>query len=142
MSIDNYPFLKDEIFLGTQYWRFPTPERKHWKDDVLRLKETGLDIVQFRLQWIQQEPVEGQYNWSELDELFDITERLALELSLNLCLKMHLYGYTKITVLLEFIRMVVQYILMPLQVCMLVAGCPVLIILWFVSAQKNTLRRL
>ncbi len=79
--------FQDEIVFGTQYWRHPSPERRHWNRDMVRLREAGIDTVQLRLQWAWQERVEGRMLWKDLDDLFRITSKAGIRVVLKFMLE-------------------------------------------------------
>lgn len=57
--------------IGIQYYRTPNPERRLWRDDFIRMREMGLDTVRFWIYWSKVNPSSGDWDWDELDELYD-----------------------------------------------------------------------
>jgi beta-galactosidase len=64
----------DKIVLGTCYY----PEhwdRKLWKDDLARMKETGIKAIRIaEFAWSKFEPVEGGYTFGFFDEFMEFAE--------------------------------------------------------------------
>ncbi len=67
--------ITDRFVYGTQYYRAPTPLPPEWPGDLAAMGELGLDAIQLRVQWRWNEPAEGQYDFSDLDELFELAAR-------------------------------------------------------------------
>ena len=65
----------EKIIHATQYYRAPTPKRDEWESDILNMSSISLDTFQIRINWRWNERVEGVYDLSDVDELFDIAER-------------------------------------------------------------------
>ena len=65
----------DKIIHATQYYRAPTPLRDEWENDITNMSELSIDTFQIRINWRWNERVEGIYDFSDVDELFDIAER-------------------------------------------------------------------
>jgi beta-galactosidase GanA len=83
-SIDKF---KNEIYIGTHYWRYPTPEAERWEVDMPILEKVGIDIVQLRVQWAWHERVEGKPIWEDLDRLFAITKKAGIRVMLKFMLE-------------------------------------------------------
>ena len=65
----------DKIIHATQYYRAPTPLRDEWENDITNMSGISIDTFQIRINWRWNERVEGIYDFSDVDELFDIAER-------------------------------------------------------------------
>ena len=65
----------DKIIHATQYYRAPTPKREEWDGDISRLADISVDTFQIRINWRWNERVEGVYDCSDVDELFDLAEK-------------------------------------------------------------------
>ena len=65
----------DRIIHATQYYRAPTPKKDEWEFDISRLSDISLDTFQIRINWRWNERVEGLYDFSDVDELFDLAEK-------------------------------------------------------------------
>jgi beta-galactosidase GanA len=63
------------IYVGTQYYRAPTPSPEGWERDVKQAKEHGLDYFRFWLMWNWYCQREGQYNFDSLKRLLDICQK-------------------------------------------------------------------
>ncbi len=64
----------DRIIYGTQYYRTPTPLPAEWEEDIPRLCDYSLDAFQIRINWRWNEIREGEYNFDDVDRLFDLAE--------------------------------------------------------------------
>ena len=65
----------DKIIHATQYYRAPTPKRDEWDGDISRLSDISIDTFQIRINWRWNEKREGEYDFSDVDELFDLAEK-------------------------------------------------------------------
>ena len=66
----------DHIGYGTQYYRAPTPLPEEWDHDLGAMgRVAGINLVQIRVQWRWNEPVEGRYRFDDVDSLFDLAEK-------------------------------------------------------------------
>lgn len=65
----------DKIIHATQYYRAPTPKKAEWENDISQLSEISLDTFQIRINWRWNERSEGKYDFSDVDELFDLAEK-------------------------------------------------------------------
>ena len=65
----------DKIIHATQYYRAPTPLECEWEKDISALSRISVDTFQIRINWRWNERVEGIYDFSDVDGLFDIAER-------------------------------------------------------------------
>lgn len=65
----------DSIIHATQYYRAPTPLPDEWENDIRRLSEYELDALQIRINWRWNEKREGEYDFSDIDRLFDLAEK-------------------------------------------------------------------
>lgn len=68
----NKPF--ENFVYGTQYYRAPTPLPEEWEHDLKEMHNTGIDTIQLRIQWRWNEPSEGQYEFDDIDRLFELSE--------------------------------------------------------------------
>jgi len=60
------------LFVGTQYYRAPTPLPEDWEHDLDMIAAGGLDGVQLRLQWRWMEARRGQYRFDDHDRLLEL----------------------------------------------------------------------
>ncbi|MFW6118758.1 MAG: beta-galactosidase [Planctomycetota bacterium] len=63
------------IYIGTQYFRAPTPAEEDWDRDTEQARLYGLDYVRFWLMWNWYCRAEGEYDFSSLRRLLDTCER-------------------------------------------------------------------
>lgn len=64
-----------ELLYGTQYYRAPTPLAEEWDGDLAKMGEYHLETIQLRLNWRQNERVEGVYDFGDVDRLMDLAEK-------------------------------------------------------------------
>lgn len=67
-------YFKDIVY-GTQYYRAPTPLPVEWEGDIAKMEELGIDTMQIRVQWRQNERGEDNYYFDDVDRLFDLAEK-------------------------------------------------------------------
>ncbi|MBE7036878.1 MAG: hypothetical protein E7403_06270 [Ruminococcaceae bacterium] len=65
----------DDIIYGTQYYRAPTPLESEWEPDIIKMGELGIEAMQIRVQWRQNERGEDNYYFDDVDKLFDLAEK-------------------------------------------------------------------
>jgi len=63
------------FYVGSQYFRAPTPPEKDWERDIRQAKAYGLDYLRFWLMWNWYCRAEGQYDFGSLSRLLDICQR-------------------------------------------------------------------
>ncbi len=82
-----HPAVPGPGFLfGAQYYRAPTPNRRHWAGDLAQLRKMGCNTVKYWVQWRWSERCEGEYCWQDLDELMQLAQANNLQVVLNLIL--------------------------------------------------------
>lgn len=74
-----------EIFYpyGTQYYRAPTPMPDEWEVDIPELKRAGYTHIQLRPQWRWHEAVRHQYQFDDMNRLFELAEENGLRVILK-----------------------------------------------------------
>ncbi len=72
---DKQKKILDRYVFGIQYYRAPTPLPEEWAEDLEQIKILGLNAVQIRVQWRWNERREGEYDFSDVDRLFDMAEK-------------------------------------------------------------------
>ena len=65
----------DEIIHGTQYYRSPTPLPEEWEGDIATLGDFNLDTFQIRINWRWNGRREGEYDFSDVDRLMELSEK-------------------------------------------------------------------
>lgn len=70
------------FILGTQYYRPPFPDGKHWDDDFARMRAAGFNAVQLWLVWGWCEPAPGEVRFDDYDRLADLAAKHGLGLVL------------------------------------------------------------
>ena len=71
------------MHIGTQYYRPPFPNRKHWRDDFSRIRDSGLDTVQLWVLWGWVEPRPGEFIFDDYDALVDLAAQNGLGVVLS-----------------------------------------------------------
>ncbi len=77
----------DFIPMGFQYYRAPTPARSEWRKDLENIKKWGYNTVKYWVQWRWNEPEEGVYDFSDIDELMDLAHEFGLKVVINTILE-------------------------------------------------------
>ena len=78
----------DDIVYGIQYYRAPTPLPTEWDEDLSNMVDRiSVDTIQLRIQWRQNERNEGEYNFSDLDKLFELSEKYNLKIIMKFLLE-------------------------------------------------------
>jgi len=85
-----------KFLLAIQYYRAPTPLPEEWEDDLKNIKKMGFEGIQLRIQWRWNERKEGEYNFDDIDRLFDISEKFGLSVIIKFMMETApSYIYTK-----------------------------------------------
>ena len=66
--------MKNMLY-GTQYYRFPTPLKEEWEEDISNMEKYSLDTFQIRINWRANEIKENQYNFDDVDELVKLAKK-------------------------------------------------------------------
>ena len=78
----------EDIVYGIQYYRAPTPLPTEWEEDLSKMVDRiSIDTIQLRIQWRQNERREGEYNFSDLDKLFELSEKYNLKIIMKFLLE-------------------------------------------------------
>ena len=78
----------DDIIYGIQYYRAPTPLPVEWEGDFSKMVERiSVDTIQLRIQWRQNERREGEYDFSDIDKLFELSEKYNLKVIVKFLLE-------------------------------------------------------
>jgi len=72
------------IPFGSQYYRAPSPARADWDSDLGRMAELGFNTVKFWVQWRWNNPAEADFDFGDIDELMDLSEKHGLRVMLNI----------------------------------------------------------
>ena len=72
---------------GFQYYRAPTPEKTEWESDLKNIAAYGYNTVKYWIQWRWNEPVKGEYDFSDIDALMDLAQKYGLKVVLNTILE-------------------------------------------------------
>jgi len=70
---------RNSIVLGTQYYRQPTPTAKEWSEDLKKIQDMGMQLIQLRPQWRWHERIEGNYIWDDIDQLLELADKNGLD---------------------------------------------------------------
>ena len=78
----------DDIIYGIQYYRAPTPLPTEWEGDLSKMVDRiSVDTIQLRIQWRQNERNENEYDFSDLDKLFELSEKYNLKIIMKFLLE-------------------------------------------------------
>lgn len=77
--------------LGVQYYRAPFPERRYWRRDFSKIRESGLDTVQLWVVWAWVEPQPGRFVFDDYDELVGLAAEKGLKVVLSTIAEIHPY---------------------------------------------------
>ena len=77
------------MFLATQYYRPPFPNRRFWSDDFARIRDSGLHAVQLWCIWGWVEAEPGAYDYDDYDELIALAEKRGLKVVLSTIAEIH-----------------------------------------------------
>ncbi len=77
------------MFIGTQYYRPPFPEKKFWNDDFKLIRDTGLNVVQLWACWAWIEPTHGVFKFDDYDELINIADKNNLKVVISTIAEIH-----------------------------------------------------
>lgn len=72
---------------GAQYYRTPNPPESDWERDLGEMKRRGMSIVKLWAMWNYMHPAEGEFDYGQLDSLFDICEDLELKVLVQVILE-------------------------------------------------------
>ena len=67
--------IMKKMLYGTQYYRFPTPLKNEWEEDIANMGNYSLDTFQIRINWRANEIKEGVYNFDDVDELVRLAKK-------------------------------------------------------------------
>jgi beta-galactosidase len=73
--------------IGAQYYRPPNPPRADWARDLQRMRDAGMNTVKLWACWSWMEPRPGEYDFADLDELFDLAHAAGLQVVVNTILE-------------------------------------------------------
>lgn len=74
---------ESQIIFGAQYYRAPTPARSEWRSDLAHFKDHGFNTIKIWAQWRWNNPAEGVYDFSDMQELMDIAHENGLKVIIN-----------------------------------------------------------
>lgn len=69
--------------LGVQYYRPPFPNDRYWAEDFARIRDSGLNTVQFWVLWAWVESRPGKFNFDDYDRLMDLADKNGLGVILS-----------------------------------------------------------
>jgi len=65
----------NNFLYATQYYRSPTPLPNEWEDDLSVMSKFGLNTIQIRINWRNNERKEDEYTFNDIDMLMDLAEK-------------------------------------------------------------------
>lgn len=77
------------MFIASQYYRPPFPEKKYWQDDFKKIKDSGLDAVQLWAiwGWIEAEP--DIFHYEDYDQLMELADKTGLKVIISTIAEIH-----------------------------------------------------
>ncbi|MHB8624796.1 MAG: beta-galactosidase [Aggregatilineales bacterium] len=72
------------MFIGTQYHRKPHPAKTEWARDLANVSATGLALIRVWITWSQVNPRPDQWDWDELDGVFDAAAKQGVKVCVQL----------------------------------------------------------
>jgi len=84
------------MFIGTQYYRPPFPEKRFWDTDFAIIRDTGIDAVQLWVcwGWVESEP--GIFKFDDYDELINKSQKYGLKIVISTIAEIHPYWIHRI----------------------------------------------
>lgn len=82
--------------LGTQYYRPPFPEQKYWEEDFARIKDSGLNTIQFWVVWAWVESNPGDFIFEDYDRLIELADQRGLGVILSTIAEIQPYWISSI----------------------------------------------
>ncbi|MBA4387341.1 MAG: hypothetical protein C0404_05130 [Verrucomicrobia bacterium] len=84
------------MILATQYYRPPFPVKRFWRDDMKKMRDSGLNALQLWCiwGWIESEP--DKFNFDDYDELAEEADKAGLGLILSCIAEIHPYWIHRI----------------------------------------------
>ena len=77
------------MILAAQYYRPPFPEKKHWKDDLSWMRDSGLNALQLWACWGWIEPEPGIFEFDDYDELVFEAKKRGLGVIISTIAEIH-----------------------------------------------------
>lgn len=71
------------MYFGTQYYRPPFPGRRDWAADLEHIKKLNFNVVKIWAVWNWIEKSEGEFDFTELDEIVAICKKQDLKVIVN-----------------------------------------------------------
>lgn len=85
----------ESFVFATQFYREPHLPIADLKRDMNRIKALGLNTIKIQEAWSYDEPAEGQYDFSIMDDLADEAERVGLRVFFTMCLEVPPWAWKK-----------------------------------------------
>jgi beta-galactosidase len=77
------------MLLAAQYYRPPFPDKKHWLDDLSRMRDSGLNALQLWAVWGWIEPEPGVFHFDDYDTLVKEAEKRGLGVIISCIAEIH-----------------------------------------------------
>jgi len=77
------------MILGVQYYRPPFPEKKFWKEDLSKIRDSGFNTIQLWACWGWIEPKMGIFKFDDYDELISEGEKKGLNVIISTIAEIH-----------------------------------------------------
>lgn len=79
--------IKKEFHCGIEFFRYPGPPLEELKRDLRLFKEHGIDLIRVQTNWAYEEPLEGQYSFSKIEQIIDFARELEIQVIVTICLE-------------------------------------------------------
>lgn len=79
------------MLLATQYYRPPFPDRRRWREDLAKVRATGLQAINMWATWAWIEPEPGRFVFDDFDELVEEAGRVGLDVMITAVAELNPY---------------------------------------------------
>jgi beta-galactosidase len=90
-AIGTHQKASPSMHIGAQYYRPPFPVERYWRDDLRKMRDSGLNTIQLWVLWSWVEATPGEYNFQDYDQLVEIAGEVGLEVVLSTIAAVHPY---------------------------------------------------
>lgn len=75
--------MNSMMFFGAQYYRPPFPAKCDWEADIRHMKSLNFNVIKLWAVWNWIERRQGEFDFSDLDEIVDLCEKYGLKVIIN-----------------------------------------------------------
>ena len=76
--------------VGVAYYRPPSPQPEYWDEDFRRISAAGMSIIRAWYSWNWVETLPSQYEFDDLDRMFDLAAKYGLKMWVDATLGTHM----------------------------------------------------